>query len=191
MTTKRLQNNSERRLYTVGSILLCIAAFLTVFLFYDFCSYAFDQRTSPPDFSSYYYDKGKNGYGGLAMPNCTTYAFGRVYEITNERPNVSEGNANTFFAYNNNNNVYPSSTNANEPCIGAIVCYDGLYGHVQVVESIGNDSGGQYIIVSESNYSSHDNSALKYKDFNVVKIYTNDFAGHISTDGEGKNHHAI
>jgi len=81
----------------------------------------------------------QSGYG---LPNCTAYAWGRRYELTNERPNTSLSNADRWWDYNLTNNIYPSGQ---EPQLGAIACwkytgaqqYDG--GHVAIVEVIDGD----------------------------------------------------
>lgn len=130
----------------------------------------FTRRNSPPSTSSSYY-YGSNGYQGYSMPNCTAYAYGRIYEINGNRPNVSQNNACKWFSYNKDNGAYPYSTDPYAPQLGAVVCYGSGNGHVQVVEEVGNDSGGAYICVSESNYSGRDNPT---KSFNYIKIYLNE-----------------
>ena len=140
---------------------------------------AFTPRNSPPDKSNkYYYDSNYNANAGsstYAMPNCTTYVLGRVYEITGSRFNIS-GNAGDYWG---NNKTYACSTDAYQPALGAVVCYSNSgAGHVQVVEEIGQDSSGKYICISESNYSGR---TKPVKAFNYMKIYLSDLANSTSS----------
>ena len=70
------------------------------------------------------------------MPNCTAYAFGRAYEILGTEPNLSHGNAQDWYGYNQATGAYSYGST---PQVGAIACwsYNGG-GHVAVVESIDN-----------------------------------------------------
>ncbi len=134
-------------------------------------------RNSPPlENNQYYYNSSYNvnAGGSYGMPNCTTYVIGRVYEATGVKfkdlkgsGSGASGDAGQWFTNNKNNGIYPYSTDAYSPKVGAVVCYSG---HVEIVEVIGNDSGGQYICVSESNYSGRD-SGKETKRFNYKKIY--------------------
>ncbi len=95
----------------------------------------FIPRLSAPDFDeiSYYEDNifYKSGYG---MPNCTAYAWGRVYEILNKKPGLCPGNARLWYAYNISNKIYKFGK---KPIPGAVACFDNEYGgHVAVVEVI-------------------------------------------------------
>lgn len=128
-------------------------------------------RDCPPELTdSYYY--GNNGYKGYSMPNCTAYAYGRIYELNGRKPNVSMKNADQWFSYNKKGNYYLYSQDAYAPQLGAVVCYTSSgVGHVQVVEEIGTDESGKYICVSESNYSGRD---YPYISFNYKKIYLDD-----------------
>lgn len=81
--------------------------------------------------------------GDSVLPNCVGYAWGRAYEIMNSRPKLAKTNAKTW--YGNTSDGYQRGS---APKLGAIACWDGKYGHVAVVESIGSD----YIMVSQSNY---------------------------------------
>ena len=121
-------------------------------------------RNEPPNNNnSYYY--GDNGYTGYSMPNCTAYAYGRLYEITGSKPKVSMNNANKWFDYNKSGNYYTYSQDAYAPQLGAIVCYttSGV-GHVQVVEEIGKDENGKYLVASESNFGGRE-SGKEWKKF--------------------------
>lgn len=98
----------------------------------------------------WYYEDNPFFNAGFGLPNCTCYAWGRRAEILNEAPNLSTGNADTFWGYNERTGAFPSGQT---PRLGAIVCwsYTGSHsgdgGHVAVVEQI-NDDGT--IITSNS-----------------------------------------
>lgn len=85
--------------------------------------------------------------GGYPMPNCTTYAWGRAYEILNSRPTLSTGNADAWYNFQDG---YQRGTT---PKLGAIVCFSGGQhsgnGHVCVVEVMNNNGS---IITSNSAY---------------------------------------
>lgn len=95
----------------------------------------FTPRFSPPGYGDYCYYGGNIFYNsGYGMPNCTAYAWGRVYEITGEKPELCTGDAGGWFEYNKNNNIYKYGFT---PGVGAIACFDNQYGgHVAVVEQI-------------------------------------------------------
>lgn len=102
----------------------------------------------------YYYDLNPFYQAGVGLPNCTCYAWGRVYEITNERPDkLSLGDGNDWYEESINNGLNGGMT----PQLGAVLCTHYLIpgedygGHVSVVEQI-NDDGS--IVVSNSGYPS-------------------------------------
>lgn len=83
-----------------------------------------------------------------SMPNCTTYAYGRAWEILGHEPDLCHGSSVHWFpndgVSSNPNDCYERG---DEPRLGAIACWDlGSYGHVAVVESI----DGNTVTVSES-----------------------------------------
>ena len=102
------------------------------------------RTTAPSKTDKNYYSNNnayyKNGYG---MPNCTAYAYGRVYELLGYIPSgLYYGNAENW--YDNTKNLKKGQT----PKLGAIACYrsgktgnssDGA-GHVAIVEKIDGDS---------------------------------------------------
>lgn len=86
------------------------------------------------------------------LPNCVGYAWGRAYELLNEKPRLSRGNAEDWYNYDDG---YERSS---EPMLGAIICWkkgeinnsrDGA-GHVAVVEEIYSDGS---ILTSNSSYN--------------------------------------
>ena len=54
------------------------------------------------------------------MPNCTAYAYGRIYEITGEAPLIKSGNAGNWWFTNKRNDYYGYGS---EPKLGAIACW--------------------------------------------------------------------
>ncbi len=68
------------------------------------------------------------------MPNCTAYAYGRIYEITGEAPKITRGNAGAWYSINKANGYY---SYGQEPKLGAIAVWSG---HVAVVEAIDGDT---------------------------------------------------
>lgn len=98
----------------------------------------------------------------IGMPNCTCYAWGRRYELTNNRPDGGTGeghgkklctsDAGEWYNYNINlgDKGYPYGQT---PKLGAIICWEkpGAAGHVAVVEEI-NENGD--IVTSNSGYRS-------------------------------------
>ena len=99
---------------------------------------SFSPRFSAPSYDNQYYYSSKNIFysAGYGMPNCTAYAFGRAYEILGTEPNLSHGNAQDWYGYNQATGAYSYGST---PQVGAIACwsYNGG-GHVAVVESIDN-----------------------------------------------------
>lgn len=111
------------------------------------------RTTAPTKDNKYYYANNifyKCGYG---MPNCTAYAWGRLYELTNTYPKLSTSNAENWYGKND------GYKRGNTPKLGAIACWskgevgngnDGA-GHVAVVEEILTDGS---IVTSNSGYKS-------------------------------------
>lgn len=88
-----------------------------------------------------------NGYG---LPNCTCYAFGRFWEISDPTkeglnvPTLPTGDAGTWF------NTVSGYEVGSEPALGAVICFPGDPGHVGIVEVINSDGS---IVTSNSAYS--------------------------------------
>lgn len=81
---------------------------------------------------------------GFPMPNCTTYVYGRIWELLGERPLLSGRDANTFWGHNYRQKTYAFGQ---EPKLGAIACWNpGEFGHVAVVEDVSANA----ILISES-----------------------------------------
>lgn len=83
---------------------------------------------------------------GSVLANCTGYVHGRWIEIAGHTADdfgISNGNANTYWSY------VDRYTRSQTPAVGAIVCYNGQYGHVAIVERVNPDGS---ILVSQSNY---------------------------------------
>lgn len=80
---------------------------------------------------------------GSVLPNCTGYAWGRMYELIGEKPLLPKTDARTWFP------AFEGYARGQRAALGAVACWGGTkYGHVAIVESIGND----YIMCSQSNY---------------------------------------
>ena len=112
---------------------------------------AFRPRLRAPDTDDacYYSDENIFYEAGYGMPNCTCYAWGRVYELSGEKPVLSPYDAGTWYDYNKENGVYRYGDTPRE---GAIACWayaDGGPGHVAVVEEVDGDT----VVCSNSAYS--------------------------------------
>ena len=98
-----------------------------------------------------YNSRAKNPYAypGNEMPNCTTYAFGRWYEITGQRPRIPVHQASHW--YEHTEDGYARSQT---PSLGDIICFSGGSdgaGHVGIVEEINYDSQGRVRTINTSN----------------------------------------
>ena len=114
-----------------------------------------------------------SGYG---LPNCTCYAWGRFWEISDpnnagiNRPNLSLGNAKEWWAY-----VQDGYERGQTPKLGATICFapdpsSTRVGHVATVEEIYPD----HIVTSNSDYGG------RY--FYMESLYP---------DANGKYHHDV
>lgn len=123
------------------TLLLIISVFPTSVLAADF-----KPRLTAPSRSNSYYNRELNVFSktGYGMPNCTAYAFGRVYEITGEEPLIKRGNAGSWYSINKKNGYYEYGS---EPKLGAIACWSN---HVAVVEKI----DGNTVTASQSHWRS-------------------------------------
>ena len=103
--------------------------------------------------NKYWYGSNPFYQTGYGLPNCTCYAWGRFWEITEQSgvtgvtPALSHGNGGDWFDYTQDG--YPRSE---EPALGSVICFSqpGEAGHVAIVEQI-LDNGD--IITSNSGYS--------------------------------------
>ena len=103
----------------------------------------------------YWYSRNPFYQDNVGLPNCTCYAWGRFWENADinadfsNRPNLSTGDAQDWFAYND------GYERGNVPALGAIACYSGGdfsgLGHVCVIEEI--DEVNNRCLVSESGYN--------------------------------------
>lgn len=99
--------------------------------------------------SKYYYGENPFHASGFGLPNCTCYAWGRFYEISNVRPKLPLGNGGDWFLEAVNAGIYETGK---APALGAVACYSstvGGAGHVAIVESI--EDNGDFTI-SQSGY---------------------------------------
>lgn len=119
----------------------------------------FDPRTMAPGLDSKFWIHWMSGgvnecmriSGNSVLPNCVGYAWGRWFELLGERPKLSLGNAENWWA------KADGYARGKAPRLGAIACWskgkagypaDGA-GHVSVVEDILYD---ETIITSNSSY---------------------------------------
>ena len=103
----------------------------------------------------YWYSGNPFYQAGYGLPNCTTYAWGRFWEISDladgtkdysNKPTLPTGDAGTWFS---NVSGYETGTT---PKLGAVICWSdnsGGAGHVAIVEQI-LDNGD--IVVSQSGW---------------------------------------
>lgn len=143
-------------------MLISLLLFLTVFpatISANAAEPAYEPRLSAPARSNPYYNREYNRYAqtGYGMPNCVAYAYGRVYEMNDEQPLITRGNAGEWWFINKRNNYYEYGST---PKLGAVVVWSN---HVAVVEEINNDGT---ITISESHYGG------TYFNTKTVKDYT-------------------
>lgn len=101
--------------------------------------------TAPSRSSSYYYSDNPFYQSGYGIPNCTCYAFGRVYEINGTYPKLSRSDATDWYGHTSD-----GYQRGQTPKLGAVLCWSGGSegaGHVAVVEQI-KDNGD--VVYSES-----------------------------------------
>ncbi len=113
---------------------------------------SFTPRLSAPSSDNPYYFSNMNLYYryGYGMPNCTAYAYGRIYEILGTEPNLSRWNAGQWWFDNINYGWYSYGST---PRVGAVACWDRWdqnTGHVAVVEAVYDDGS---VLISESSWS--------------------------------------
>ena len=145
---------NKKLIKRVPAVVLTVAIlFTTVFaLSISASALTFTPRYSMPSTDNEYYYSSMNPFypAGYGLPNCTAYAYGRVYEITGKKPNLSTGNAENWYGYNMSTGAYDYGQT---PRLGAIACwsYNGGGGHVAVVEYIDTSTGE--MILSNSAWS--------------------------------------
>lgn len=121
---------------------------------------------------AYYTSKNIFYNSGYGMPNCTCYAFGRVYEILGNEPDLCHFDASEWYDYNKEHGCYKYGQT---PKIGAVACWNySSGGHVAVVEAISEDK----IIMSQSGYG-YLNFYLTVEDYNNPGQEGWDFQGYI------------
>lgn len=103
-----------------------------------------------PEYQYYFSDENRLFKIGYGMPNCTAYAWGRIFELTGQKPKLSTDNAGRWYTYNSTNKIYSYGC---VPKLGAVACWDkndAVNGHVAVVEKVSADKSS--ITVSESQW---------------------------------------
>lgn len=117
----------------------------------------FDIRTEAPENNEeapeyrYYYST-ENPYNtfGCEMPNCTAYAWGRIFEIKGEAPELSRNMAGRWYGENRDSHAYSYGCEARPGSVKCFDRHDNVTGHVSVVESVSED--GNTLLISESQY---------------------------------------
>lgn len=148
---------------SIKAILLVSLAVIVMFSLFPSTALAaessFEPRLTSPGRNNSYYNRSLNAFAqtGYGMPNCTAYAYGRIYEITGEAPLIKRGSAGSWWSINKRNGYYDYGQ---EPKLGAIACWSD---HVAVVEVIDGDT----IIISQSHWRGN------YFDTDTVKVGAN------------------
>lgn len=114
----------------------------------------FEVRTETPvneedsaDYRFYYSPENVYNTFRCPMPNCTAYAWGRIFEIHGTAPELSRNNAARWYGENIESGAYSYGC---EPKNGAVKCIEkteGTWGHVSVIEEVYEDG---MVFVSES-----------------------------------------
>jgi surface antigen len=154
---------------SIITILLVLIA-LTLFPATVFAK-EYEPRLSSPNGEPYYTSE-LNAYSqtGYSMPNCVAYVYGRIYEITGERPLIDKGDASDWWFINKYNNYYETGY---EPKLGAVACWSN---HVAVVEDIADDGA---ITLSESHWGGRYFNTVVYYD--MTNHYGQTFYGYMYT----------
>ena len=118
------------------------------------------------DVGKHYYENTPQGWD---LPNCTTYAWGRAFEIIGVRPNLSINNAYAWLTYNHNGGA-PIYKAGAEPKSFSIGCTTNA-NHVIVVEDIVDGK----VMYSQSSYGG------------FGKSNNNDWGIDEKNEGGGKN----
>lgn len=146
--------------------------------------------------SFYWYSQNPFYQSGYGLPNCTCYAWGRFWEISDpsgigeNRPTLPTGDAGTWFP-----NVTGYET-SNTPQLGAVICWSHKTGagHVAIVEQINSDGS---IVTSNSNYSGtffYTMTLYKENGYNINENYSfqgfilNPFIKYINKPGTVKTY---
>ena len=109
------------------------------------------RTTAPSESDKNYISVYNGGYNkalriksnGSCLPNCVGYVWGQWRELLGTSPKLTTGNAKTFYGCTSD-----GYSRGKTPRIGAIICWNGTYGHVGIVVEIKNE----YIKVAQSNY---------------------------------------
>lgn len=95
----------------------------------------FIPRTKAPEKTNKFYYTNINKYvkNGYPLPNCTTYAYGRAYEVLNKDPDLPTANAKNWYK------TCKKYIKDDIPSVGSIICFKGGksgLGHVAFVEFV-------------------------------------------------------
>lgn len=126
--------------------------------------------------SFYWYESNPFYIAGYGLPNCTTYAWGRFWEISDpegtgaNKPTLPTSDAGSWF------NQVSGYETGNEPRLGAVICWAGDPGHVAIVEEI-KDNGD--IVISQSAWGGQYFWTDTAKKSNNYSLYGYTFQGFI------------
>lgn len=150
-------------------------------------------RTVEPSYTDKHWLHTKNGglnecieinNSGSCLPNCVGYAWGRFYEFTGKRPNLSKANAENWYPH-----TADGYNRSQSPAVGAVICWrkgqagngnDGA-GHVAIVEEV--KSNGD-VVTSNSAYGGkrfYMQTVTKASGYSIGDAYT--FQGFILPPG--------
>lgn len=135
----------------------------------------YSPRTVAPSTSDEKYYSSKNPYykAGMGMPNCTTYAYGRFWEVYEDEPGISLKNAHHpttiyWHAKNDSDSIYKNHV-GQVPGLGAMAVWSTIQndnpsagyseGHVAIVEEISSNGD-----INTSN-SGHPNTLFYMKTY--------------------------
>ena len=146
--------------------------------------------TAPSESSKYYTSDNPFYKAGYGMPNCTCYAWGRAYELLGKKPNLCEGNADTWYSYNKSGKYY---SYGQEPKLGAIACWSGQ--HVAVVEEIKGNTltlshsswGGPYFATITVDKNNMENVTSGFQGYIYIGDWEDESSktkGHVMTESE-------
>ena len=101
------------------------------------------RTTAPSESDKNYISVYNGGYNkalriksnGSCLPNCVGYVWGQWRELLGASPKLTTGNAKTFYGYTSD-----GYSRGKTPRIGAIICWNGTYGHVAIVVEIKNEN---------------------------------------------------
>lgn len=179
--SQRNQGWSDRKALRI----IVMTVLLTVALF-SFASTAYAVDVT----SAYYTSSNPFHRDGYGLPNCTCFAWGRAYEVFGTRPNLSTGNACSFWGYNINHGYYAYGQ---EPRAGSIACWNGTGEYDEITNPNGNnghvafveDVSGDNVTISQSAWGWRKQSSPMYGTIWETKTINKNNMGSIQSNFQG------